>query len=105
MSFQRPSTNDGMESVDSLYEESNDDIHEAESRCDERVLYGEPCHEAESKCDEQTLYGEPQHETRDEDRELPDLELLFARMRAESAAGPTVLPPRSDTPTAKTTER
>lgn len=102
MSFQRPSINDGTESVDSRYEKSNYDIRESN---DERVLYGEPCHEAESKYDEQMLYGEPQHETRDEDQDLPDLELLFARMRAESVAGPTVLPPRSKTSTAETTER
>lgn len=102
MSFQRPSSDDGTESVDSLYGESSHDTRETS---DERMLYGDPCHEAESKCDEQTLYGEPQHETRDENRELPDLELLFARMRADSAVGPTVLPPRSEPSTAETTER
>jgi hypothetical protein len=101
MSFQRPSSDDGTKSVDSLYGESN---HDTSKASDERVLYGEPCHETGSECDEQTLYGEPQHETRDEDRELPDLELLFARMRAESAVGPTVLPPRSGASSAEITE-
>jgi hypothetical protein len=101
MSFQRPSSDDGTKGVDSLYGESSHGGHETD---DERTLYGEPCHETESRYDEQTLYGEPQHETREEDRELPDLELLFARMRAESAVGPTVLPPRSGTSSAETTK-
>ena len=102
MSFQRPSIDDGTESTHSLYGESSQGTREAN---DERTLYGDPCHEAESRHDEKTLYGKPQHETRDEDRELPDLELLFARMRAESVAGPTVLPPRSGPSTVETTER
>ncbi|WP_135823588.1 hypothetical protein [Halorussus ruber] len=100
MSFQQPSSDDRAR-ADSLYGESS---HDTRGPSDERVLYGEPCHETETSYDEQTLYGEPQHETRDEQRELPDLDLLFARMRAESAAGPAVLPPRSESSTAETTE-
>ncbi|WP_276299550.1 hypothetical protein [Halorussus lipolyticus] len=101
MSFQQPSSDDGRARVDSLYGESSNDTREAS---DERTLYGEPCHETGSEYDEQTLYGKPQHETRDDERELPDLELLFARMRAESAAGPAVLPPRAESTSAETTE-
>jgi hypothetical protein len=100
MSFQQPS-NDDRARADSLYGESSHDTREAS---DERVLYGEPCHETETKYDEQTLYGEPQHETRDEERELPDLDLLFARMRVECITGPAVLPPRTESSTAETTE-
>ena len=101
MSFQRSSTDGGTKGVDSLYEESSHDGHEAD---DERTLYGEPCHETVSGCDEQALYGEPQHETHDEDRELPDLELLFAQMRAESGVDSTVLSPRSEASPVETTE-
>jgi len=100
MSFQQPSSDDRAR-ADSLYGESSHDTREAS---DERVLYGEPCHETATNYDEQTLYGEPQHEIRDEQRELPDLDLLFARMRAESAAGPAVLPPRAKSSAAETTE-
>jgi hypothetical protein len=95
MRYERPSTDDDTGSVDSLYGESS---HEIADGSDERTLYGEPCHETGSNYDEQTLYGEPQHETRDGDRELPDLDLLFARLRAEAPAGPIVLPNRSDSP-------
>ncbi|MFC7081912.1 hypothetical protein [Halorussus caseinilyticus] len=102
MKYERPSTEDTTGSASSLYGESN---HEAEGSRDERTLYGEPCHEVESDRNEQTLYGEPQHESQDERRELPDVDLLFARMRAESVTGPTVLPPRLESQTANTTER
>ncbi|UPV75713.1 hypothetical protein M0R89_06515 [Halorussus limi] len=99
MRYERPSTDDDTGSVDSLYGESS---YETADTPDERKLYGEPCHETGSEYDEQTLYGEPQHETRDEDRELPDLDLLFARMRAEAPEGPTVLSGRSDSSPATT---
>lgn len=65
-------------------------FHESERTArrtrDERELYGTACHEVDENCDERALYGEPQHET----CEIPNLELLFVRMRAESATGPTV---------------
>lgn len=102
MRYERPSTDDDAGSVDSLYGESSS---ETESAPDERTLYGEPCHETGSECDEKTLYGEPQHEIPDENRELPDLDLLFARMRAEAPSGPTVLPTRSDSSPATPTEQ
>lgn len=84
-----------------MYGESDD---RTRTPRDERALYGEPCHEDGPSCDEQTLYGEPQHET-NEVRELPDLELLFARMRVETTAGPTVASLPGDPPTAETTEQ
>ena len=87
MKFERPSAEDETERHGPRYGDAN---HATESTRDERRLYGEPCHEVESNDDEQTLYGEPQHETR-EDAELPDVDLLFARMRIESFAGPTVV--------------
>ncbi|WP_128476964.1 hypothetical protein [Halorussus pelagicus] len=101
MRYERPSTDDDAGSVDSLSESS----YGTADTLDERRFYGEPSHEVTTGCDEQTLYGEPQHETLGEDRELPDLELLFARIRAEGPAGPTVLPDRPDIPTATTTEQ
>ena len=91
MRYERPSTERREERAESLYGDSGP---ESDGGHDERELYGEPRHEVERDRDEQTLYGEPQHETRDDDRELPDLELLFVRMRTE-ASGPTVLPDRS----------
>lgn len=100
MKFERPSAEDETERHDSLYGEAN---HATGSARDERAFYGEPHHEVESQRDEQTLYGEPQHET-GENLELPDIELLFARMRAESLSGPTVLTAR-DSSTVQTTEQ
>src|SRR6056297_2021448 len=99
MRYERPSTDDDAGSVDSPSESS----YETADTLDERRLYGEPCHEVTSEHDEQMLYGEPQHETPSEDRELPDLELLFARIRADGPARPTVLPDRPDIRTATTT--
>lgn len=72
---------------------------------DEQCLYGEPCHEVRSGDDEQHLYGEPQHETREDERELPDLELLFARMRAESGSRPASPTKRSSASQAEPTEQ
>lgn len=72
---------------------------------DEQCLYGEPCHEVQSNRDEQTLYGDPQHETREDSSDLPDLELLFARMRVESGTGPTAVTGRSAASQAETTEQ
>lgn len=69
---------------------------------DEKRLYGEPCHEVRSGRAEQRLYGEPQHETREGDSELPELELLFARMRADAGVDRTTL---SSAPPAETTEQ
>ena len=101
MSFKRPSGEDETRGHDSLYGEPS---HATESTRDERALYGEPRHEVESRRDdERVLYGEPQHET-PEDPELPDVELLFARLRTESVPGPTVLTTREPS-TARTTER
>ena len=99
MRFQDPSrerTDD-----DALFGDEREDreVH------DERKLYGEPCHEVESDRDEQTLYGEPQHETPEESRELPDLELLFARLRAECTTGPIVSPGQSGNTQMETTEQ
>lgn len=65
---------------------------------DERKLYGEPRHEIGSTRSEKHLYGEPQHETR-EGSDLPDVELLFARLELESLPGPTVLPAGSESRT------
>jgi hypothetical protein len=100
MRHERLSAEDATDHRDSLYGESN---HATGSTRDERELYGEPRHEIGSQDDEQTLYGEPQHET-SETPDLPDLELLFARMRAESLAGATVLATRTSS-TATPTER
>ena len=100
MKFERPTAEDEASRGGSRYGEAN---HESEATGDERTLYGEPCHEMGSRYDEQTLYGEPQHET-SENPELPDVELLFARMRVESVAGPTVLATR-DASAVQTTER
>ncbi|WP_137284084.1 hypothetical protein [Halorussus salinisoli] len=102
MKYEQPSTEDTTGSASSLYGGSSRGTDETR---DERTLYGEPCHEVESERDEQTLYGEPQHEIPEERRELPDIELLFARIRTESTAGPTVLPPRSGTPPTSSTEQ
>lgn len=98
-----------MRFQDASHERTEDDAlfgDEREDRevHDERKLYGEPCHEVESDRDEQTLYGEPQHETPEESRELPDLELLFVRLRAESPTGPTVYPTQSGNSQLETTE-
>lgn len=71
-------------------------VHKGDRPYDERRLYGEPCHEDESGCDEKQLYGEPQHEIREENEEIPDIELLFARLRAESTTDPVVLSSRSE---------
>ncbi|NHN60675.1 MULTISPECIES: hypothetical protein [Halorussus] len=103
MRYEHPSTERRGERAESLYGDSES---ETDGVRDERVLYGEPRHEAERDRDEQTLYGEPQHETRDDDRELPDPELLFVRMRAR-AAGPAVFPERSrpESPATSATER
>ncbi|WP_205427958.1 hypothetical protein [Halorussus sp. MSC15.2] len=101
MKYEQPSTEDTMGSAGSLYGEP-----ESDEKCsDERALYGEPCHEVSSDDDLKRLYGEPQHEIRDEPRDFPDVELLFVRLQVESAAGPTVLPPRSESSTASATER
>ena len=100
MKFERPSAEGEAGRDDSRYGEAN---HARKATGDERALYGEPCHETESRSHEQTLYGEPQHET-GENPELPDIELLLARMRVESVSGPTVLAARNST-TAGTTEQ
>jgi hypothetical protein len=102
MRFQDPSRKRGEERTGSLYgepERENQRVH------DEQRLYGEPCHEVRSDRDEQALYGEPQHETPEESSDLPDLELLFARLRAEPATGPTVFADRSGTSQLKSTEQ
>ncbi|MFC4450539.1 hypothetical protein [Halorussus aquaticus] len=100
MKYEQPSTEDTTGSAGSLYGES-----ESTEEHDERALYGEPCHEISSDDDLQRLYGEPQHEIRDEPRDFPDVELLFVRLQVESAAGPTVLPPRSESSTVSPTEQ
>lgn len=100
MKSEGPSAESETERRDSLY---GDAKHATGQTWDEQQLYGEPCHEVESNDHEQTLYGEPQHETR-ENPELPDIELLFARMQVESFARPTVLTAR-ETSAVQTTEQ
>ena len=95
-------------SSSSEYGEDHADSHYGDAGRDERTeqcLYGEPCHEMGSGRDEQTLYGEPQHETREESNELPDLELLFARMRVDSGTSPTTASGRSSASRMETTEQ
>lgn len=98
MRHQQPSTEAGT-GTDSLYGESDDRTRALD---DERALYGEPCHEDGAGCDEQTLYGEPQHETGTDAEEVPDLDLLFVRMRAEPITGPTAVFQQDDSPAATT---
>lgn len=96
MRYEGPSIDDTTARHDARGGES------AENRTrDERKLYGDPCHEVATGRDEQTLYGEPQHETRQNDE---DPDLLFARLRTESLAGPGASTSR-DSPTASATER
>lgn len=102
MRYQRPSRERGEKRTDSLGGDAERESREVE---DERTLYGEPCHEVRPERDEQTLYGEPQHETSEESRELPDLDLLLARLRAESTTGPTAYPTQSGNSQLKTTEQ
>ncbi|WP_135827325.1 hypothetical protein [Halorussus halobius] len=58
---------------------------------DERELYGQPCHEVDPDCDERALYGDPQHEPADRS-DVPDVELLFVRLRAASVTRPAETP-------------
>ncbi|PSQ50212.1 hypothetical protein BRD15_02150 [Halobacteriales archaeon SW_6_65_15] len=99
MRHQRPSNEYGKDGTDSRYDDAGRSSH------DEQCLYGEPCHEVQTGRDEQRLYGEPQHETREDSSELPDLELLFVRMRAESGVQPASLSDRSSVSRAETTEQ
>lgn len=99
MRYERPTSRRGDSG--SPYGESDPEVREAS---DEQRLYGEPCHEQAPDRNEQTLYGEPQHETR-EARELPDLELLFVRMQAQSATGPAVRRSQQEGPQTKPTEQ
>ena len=99
MSHQRPATRADTGTVRSIDGDRDDGGRAA---TDEQQLYGTPCHEDGAGCDEQTLYGEPQHET-DLD-ELPDVELLLARLESEAGPGSPV-DPRGDRTSTATTER
>lgn len=103
MKYEQPSTADTTGSAGSPHAGPNRERDE--ERDDERTLYGEPVHEVDFDDDLKRLYGEPQHEIRDEPRDFPDVELLFVRLQVESAAGPTVLPPRSESSTVSPTEQ
>lgn len=77
-------TDASREDFDSWYGESE---HTTRRPHDERTLYGKPCHETDGGCNERALYGKPQHEP-SEPPNLPDIELLFVRMRAEAMSDP-----------------
>jgi hypothetical protein len=97
MRYRGPSSESSSDEGD-----SHDDDSDRSKRVEE-CLYGDPCHEVQSSRDEQRLYGEPQHETRK--RDLPDLEVRFARFRVASRTGPASRSGRSTASPAETTEQ